>query len=141
MEVAVPTRNPAHIATVKDLAKPGVKVALCQPQVPCGVAARKVFSNADLMVRPVTLEADVKATLTKVRLGEVDAGVVYVTDVRAAGQSVTGIPIAADVNASTAYPIAALTAARNPAGAKAFVQEVLSPEGRRVLAADGFARP
>lgn len=141
MEIAVPKNNPAHVATISDLAKPGVKVALCQPQVPCGAAAQKVLRNAKTTVHPVTLEADVKATLTKVRLGEVDAGIVYVTDVRAAGDSVTGIPIATGINAATAYPIATLPGAPNPKGAEAFVQEVLSASGRQVLAADGFARP
>ena len=141
MEVAVPPANPAAIASVNDLAKPGVKVALCQSQVPCGSVAAKVFANAKVAVTPVSLEADVKAVLTKVQLGEVDAGVVYVTDVQAAGDKVTGIPIASDVNASTSYPIAALTRAPNPAAAAAFVAYVLSPEGQQVLSAGGFAAP
>ena len=83
-------------------------MALCQSQVPCGSVAAKVFANAKLTVTPVSQEADVKAVLTKVQLGEVDAGVVYVTDVKAAGDKVKGIEIAGDVNASTSYPIAAL---------------------------------
>jgi len=141
MEIAVPPTNPAHIASVADLAKPGVKVALCQPQVPCGAAAQKVFTNAKVTVKPVTLEQDVKATLTKVQTNEVDAGVVYVTDVRSAGKAVTGVPIPPDVNASTEYPIAALTKAPNSAGGKAFVDYVLSPAGQGVLTADGFAKP
>ncbi|HLY33832.1 MAG TPA: molybdate ABC transporter substrate-binding protein [Jatrophihabitantaceae bacterium] len=141
MEIAVPPANPAHIASVADLARSGVKVALCQPQVPCGSTAAQVFANARVSVHPVTLEQDVKATLTKVELGEVDAGVVYVTDVRAAGTKVRGVPIAAAVNASTAYPIAALTHTRNSALAQAFVGFVLSAAGRAVLLADGFQAP
>ncbi|MGN6634266.1 MAG: molybdate ABC transporter substrate-binding protein [Oryzihumus sp.] len=141
MEIAVPPDNPAHVAGVKDLARSGVKVALCQAQVPCGATAAKVFDKAGVTVTPVTEEVDVKSVLAKVSLGEVDAGVVYVTDVRAAGSKVKGILIPADVNASTAYPIAALTKAPNPAGARAFTELVLSAAGQQVLAADGFATP
>jgi len=141
MEIAVPPANPAHIASVADLARAGVKVALCQPQVPCGATAATVFANAGVTVHPVTLEQDVKATLTKVELHEVDAGVVYVTDVRSAGAKVTGIVIPASVNASTEYPIAALTASKNTALAQAFVAFVLSLAGRSVLLADGFEAP
>lgn len=141
MEIAVPRSNPANVTGVHDLARSGVKVALCQPQVPCGATAAEVFKNANITVRPVTLEADVKSTLTKVELNEVDAGVVYVTDVLAAGNSVKGIMIPRNVNASTEYPIASLTHAPNEAGAKAFVAYVLSPAGERVLAADGFEKP
>jgi molybdate transport system substrate-binding protein len=141
MEIAVPPSNPAHVSSLDDLAGTGVKVALCQPQVPCGAVAAKVFRNAKLTVKPVTLEQDVKSTLTKVTTGEVDAGVVYVTDVRAAGSAVTGIPIPAAVNASTDYPIAVLRHAPNASAAKAFVAYVLSGTGQKVLADDGFAKP
>ncbi|MEP6648417.1 MAG: molybdate ABC transporter substrate-binding protein [Lapillicoccus sp.] len=139
MEIAVPPANPAAIASVSDLAQPGVKVALCQAQVPCGSVAAKVFSNAKITVTPVSQEADVKSVLTKVQLGEVDAGVVYVTDVKVAGAKVKGIEIASGVNASTSYPIATLTKAPNPDAAAAFVAYVLSPEGQAVLTSGGFA--
>jgi molybdate transport system substrate-binding protein len=141
MEIAVPPANPAAVAGLNDLAKPGVKVALCQSQVPCGSVAAKVFANAKITVTPVSQEADVRAVLTKVQLGEVDAGVVYVTDVKAAGDKVKGIEIAGDVNALTSYPIAALSKAPNPDAAAAFVAYVLSAEGNAVLAASGFAAP
>ena len=141
MEIVVPAANPAGITGVADLAKPGVKVALCQPAVPCGAVAATVFANAKLQVIPVSQEADVKAVLTKVGLGEVDAGVVYVTDVRSAGGGVAGIEIPAELNAATAYPIAALTKAANPAGAKAFTDYVLSSDAATVLTAGGFTRP
>ena len=109
MAIAVPPANPGKVTGLDDLTDPAVKTALCQPAVPCGSTARTVLTNAGLTVTPVTLEPDVKAVLSKVRLGEVDAGVVYVTDVIAAGDEVTGIEIPDDVNASTDYPIAALT--------------------------------
>jgi molybdate transport system substrate-binding protein len=141
MEIAVPPDNPAGIVTVADLAKPGVKVALCAAEVPCGVGARAVFTNAKVAVTPVTEEVDVKATLTKVQLGEVDAGVVYVTDVLAAGDKVKGVAIPAEVNASTSYPISTLTASENKALAQAFVEYVLSPEGALALSNAGFEKP
>ncbi|MCW2539899.1 MAG: molybdenum transporter, periplasmic molybdate-binding protein [Frankiales bacterium] len=141
MEIAVPPSNPGHIATVADLGKSGVKLVLCQPQVPCGSTAATVFKNAKVTVKPVSLEADVKSTLTKVESGDADAGVVYVTDVLAAGRKVKGIEIPADQNASTEYPIAALTKAPNAAGAQAFVDYVLSATGQSVLTAGGFLAP
>lgn len=141
MEIAVPSKNPAGITQLSDLARSGVKVALCQPAVPCGVAAGKVFTNARLNVTPVSLEVDVKAVLTKVTLGEVDAGVVYVTDVRAASGKVKGIKIPNDVNASTQYPIATLTEAPNKAAAEAFTDYVLSVAGAGVLTSTGFTKP
>jgi molybdate transport system substrate-binding protein len=141
MEIATPPDNPADIASVNDLAKSSVKTALCQPQVPCGSVAQQVFTNAKITVKPVTLEPDVKSVLTKVQLGEVDAGIVYVTDVKAADAKVKGVEIADDVNASTDYPIAALTKSGNAAVASAFVELVLSPAGQGVLTAAGFQAP
>jgi molybdate transport system substrate-binding protein len=140
-EVAVPPSNPAKVTSVNDLAKSSVKTALCQPQVPCGVVAAEVFKNAKITVKPVTLQPDVKSVLTQVELGNVDAGVVYVTDVMAAGSKVKGVTIPADVNASTLYPIAALTHSKESSIAQAFVAYVLSPAGEQVLKAAGFEQP
>jgi molybdate transport system substrate-binding protein len=140
-EVAVPPSNPAKVTSVNDLAKSSVKVALCQPQVPCGVVAAQVFKNAGITVKPVTLQPDVKSVLTQVELGNVDAGVVYVTDVKAAGAKVTGVPIPASDNASTTYPIATISNSKNQSIAQAFVAYVLSPPGQAVLSAAGFLEP
>jgi molybdate transport system substrate-binding protein len=141
MEIAVPPKNPASIAKVSDLAKKGVKVALCQAEVPCGATALQVFKNSGVTVTPVTEEVDVKSTLSKVTLGEVDAGVVYVSDVRAAHGSVKGIPIPSDVNASTAYPIAPLSGSSNKPAARAFTAYVLSFDGTAALMEAGFSKP
>jgi len=141
MEIATPPMNPGGIKLLSDLARSGVKVALCQPAVPCGVTAAKVFTKAQLTVTPATLEPDVKAVLTKVELGEVDAGVVYVTDVRAAGAKVNGVVIPDAVNATTAYPIAALSKSANSTLAQAFVNYVLSADGLAALNNAGFATP
>jgi molybdate transport system substrate-binding protein len=141
MEIAVPPDNPAGVRALADLARNGVKVAVCQADVPCGATAAKVFENAQVTVTPVTEEIDVKAVLSKVTLGEVDAGVVYVTDVRTAGDAVKGIEIPDGDNASTTYPIAALTGSANKATAEAFVAYVLSPVGSAELASAGFRVP
>jgi molybdate transport system substrate-binding protein len=141
LQIAVPPANPAAVTGLADLARAGVKVALCQTQAPCGAAAQQVFEKAGITVTPVTLEQDVKSVLTKVQTNEVDAGLVFLTDVRAAGAKVRGIAIPDALNASTEYPIAALTRAANPAAAAAFVDYVLSGAGQDVLRAAGFGKP
>jgi molybdate transport system substrate-binding protein len=141
MEVATPPDNPGNVESVKDLADDSVKVALCQPQVPCGVVAAEVFKNAGIMVKPVTLQPDVKSVLTQVETGNVDAGMVYVTDVQAAGSKVNGVTIPASDNASTLYPIATINSSKHKSIAQAFVSYVLSPAGQQVLKAAGFESP
>jgi molybdate transport system substrate-binding protein len=141
MEVAVPPNNPAKVTSVNDLAKKSVKVALCQPQVPCGVVAAEVFKNAGITVKPVTLQPDVKSVLTQVETNNVDAGMVYVTDVLAAGSKVKGVTIPANDNASTLYPIATISGSTHKSIAQAFVAYVLSPAGQQVLTAAGFEKP
>ena len=141
MEVAVPPANPAGVTSVSNLSNSAVKVALCQPQVPCGTVAAEVFKNAGITVKPITLQPDVKSVLTQVELGNVDAGMVYVTDVKAAGTKVKGVPVPASENASTLYPIATLHAATDKTVANEFVAYVTGPQGQRVLAMDGFEKP
>jgi molybdate transport system substrate-binding protein len=138
LQIAVPTANPAKVTALKDLANPKVKVALCAEQVPCGAAASKALAAAGLTVRPVTLEQDVKATLTKVELGEVDAALVYRTDVIASAGKVQGIAFPEADKAVNDYPIATL--AKAPDLAKQFVDLVLSQQGRDVLTKAGFER-
>jgi molybdate transport system substrate-binding protein len=140
-EVAVPPNNPGKVTTAKDLAKKSVKVALCQPQVPCGVVASDVFKNLGIKVKPVTLQPDVKSVLTQVETGNVDAGMVYVTDVKAAGSKVKGVTIPASDNATTLYPIATISSSKHKSIAQAFVSYVLSPTGQQVLATAGFEKP
>jgi molybdate transport system substrate-binding protein len=141
MEVATPPDNPGNVESVKDLADDSVKVALCQPQVPCGVVAAEVFKNAGITVKPVTLQPDVKSVLTQVETGNVDAGMVYVTDVKAVGSKVNGVTISASDNASTEYPIATINSSKQKSEAQAFMSYVLSPAGQQVLTAAGFEKP
>jgi molybdate transport system substrate-binding protein len=140
-EVAVPPNNPAKVKSVNDLAKKSVKVALCQPQVPCGEVAAEVFKNVGITVKPVTLQPDVKSVLTQVETGNVDAGMVYVTDVMAAGSKVVGVAVPASDNASTLYPIATIKGSKHQSEAQAFMNYVLSPTGQQVLTAAGFQQP
>lgn len=141
MEIATPPGNPGKVRTINDLAKQAVKVALCEIAVPCGATAQKVFDNAKITVTPVTRQPDVKSTLAQVELKEVDAGVVYVTDVRAADAKVTGVAISPDVNASTTYPISVMTHSQNMTLARAWLAYVLSGDGQKVLRQAGFSAP
>lgn len=140
-EIAVAPDAAARITSLTDLAKPGSKVAVCQPQVPCGALAQQVFDKAGVTVKPVTQGLDVKSTLRAVTEGNADAAVVYVTDVRAAGASVRGVEIPAALNASTAYPIATVSGSGNPTLGDAFARYVLTAEAQAVLAKAGFAAP
>lgn len=139
--IAVPAGNPGGVTGLADLADDAKKIALCAEQVPCGAASNKALDAAGVTARPDTLERDVKAVLTKVELGEVDAALVYKTDVRAAGDKVEGIEFPEAAEAVNDYPIVALAEAPNADGAKAFIDYVLSDEGRSVLAEAGFDGP
>ncbi|MFC4060582.1 molybdate ABC transporter substrate-binding protein [Planomonospora corallina] len=141
LQLAVPAGNPAKVTGLADLADARIKVALCAPQVPCGAAAVKTLAAAGVELTPVTLEQDVKATLTKLELGEVDAALVYRTDVRASAGKVEGIDVPEAAEAVNDYPIAVLKDA--PAGdlAGRFADLVRSPQGRAALARAGFEVP
>lgn len=141
LEILVPADNPAKIGSLTDLAKPGVKVDLCATQVPCGKFAEQILTGAKLAVTPVSYEQDVKSVVTKVTSGEVDAGIVYVTDGLAAGSHATTIKIPTALNAIAVYPAAAVKASANLATAKAFVTFVASAAGEKLLKARGFLPP
>ncbi|WP_327035838.1 molybdate ABC transporter substrate-binding protein [Micromonospora ureilytica] len=139
--IAVPRGNPKAVAGLADLTSPGVKVALCASQVPCGAAARTALDAAGVALTPVTLERDVKGALAKVKLGEVDAALVYRTDTRAASADVTGVEFPESARAVNDYPIVALKDAPNPNGARAFVAYVRSAPAQAVLTEAGFQAP
>jgi molybdate transport system substrate-binding protein len=141
LEIAVPKGNPGHVTGLADFAKPDLTLAVCAPQVPCGAAAQKVFAAAHVADKPDTEEQDVKAALTKVQLGEVDAALVYATDVKAAGDKVEGIDFPEAQDAVNSYPICVLKATPNPRAAQAFVDLVRSPTGRQALTDAGFRSP
>ncbi|MCA0178452.1 MAG: molybdate ABC transporter substrate-binding protein [Actinobacteria bacterium] len=139
MTIVVPKDNPAKVDDLSDLADSTVKVAICAAEVPCGVAAHKVFDTAKLSVKPISEEADVSAVLTKVSLGEVDAGIVYVTDASSAKDKVQAVEIPAADNATTDYPIAVVKDSAHHDLAQQFTDFVLAPEAAKVLADAGFA--
>jgi molybdate transport system substrate-binding protein len=107
--------------------------------VPCGKLAAQALANVGVSIAHPSREVDVKAVVTKVRLGEADAGIVYATDVRAAGSGVTGVPIPDAQNVVARYPITVLKGARPGAGA--FVDFILSPSGAAILQRYGFQIP
>jgi molybdate transport system substrate-binding protein len=141
LEIATLPGNPDHIATLKDLTKPGLKVALCAKTVPCGSAAQTALTASSLKLTPVSYEQDVKSALTKVELKEVDAAVVYKTDVNTAGGKVEGVDFPESAKAINNYPIVELKNAPNDAGAQAFIALVKSAEGQKVLSGAGFLNP
>ncbi|GAA2476959.1 molybdate ABC transporter substrate-binding protein [Winogradskya humida] len=139
--IAVPKGNPKGITSLAALAKPEFKVALCAEAVPCGAAAKKALAAGGVTVKPVTLEQDVKSALAKVKLGEVDAALVYRTDAKAATADVDGVEFPESAQAINDYPIVALKDATNPSGASAFVAFVQTPQAQQVLADAGFQKP
>jgi molybdate transport system substrate-binding protein len=139
--IAVPKGDPKGLTSLAALAKPGIKVALCAEQVPCGAAAKKALATANVKITPVTLEQDVKSALSKVTLGEVDAALVYRTDAKASPSDVDGVEFAESAGAINDYPIVALKNAPNSAGAAAFVAYVQSEPAQQVLADAGFQKP
>jgi molybdate transport system substrate-binding protein len=141
LEIAVPAGNPGDVTGLADFANPDLTLAVCAAAVPCGAAAAQVFEAAGIAAAPDTEEEDVRAALTKVQLGEVDAALVYASDVRSAGTDVEGIEFPEAEDAVNEYPIILLTAAPNPDAAQAFIDRVLSDEGQEALEAAGFRAP
>ena len=141
LQIAVPKGNPGRITGLEDFADKSKKIAICAPQVPCGTAAVKVFAAAKITPAPDTLEQDVKATLQKVSSNEVDAALVYRTDVIAARDAVEGLEFSQAQQAVNVYPIAVLKGSVNAAAAQQFVDYVLSADGQAVLRKAGFGKP
>ena len=141
LEIAVPAGNGAGVTGLADFANADLLIGLCAEGVPCGEFGREALANAGVTPSIDTNEPDVRSLLTKVEAGDLDAGIVYVTDVLAAGDAVERIDIPADENVIATYPIAALTGTANAEVADAFVEFVLSDEGQQVLDSYGFDAP
>ncbi len=141
LEIAVPPGNPASIVTLADLTRPGVKLVVCAPQVPCGSATVKVEESSGLDFTPVSEEQNVTDVLNKVIADEADAGLVYVTDVIGAGDEVEGIAFPESSSAVNIYPIATIKDSDETDLAREFADLVLGPVGQKVLADAGFAKP
>ncbi len=140
LEIVVAKGNPKHVEALADLARSGLVVVLCAPAVPCGHYAAQTLQKAGVSVKPASQEADVKSVLSKVALGEADAGLVYVTDVKSAGNAVEGVAIPPALNVVAEYPIVILKDSQNRALARAFVSYILT-DGRQTLARYGFTNP
>ncbi|MEO6492580.1 MAG: molybdate ABC transporter substrate-binding protein [Ilumatobacteraceae bacterium] len=141
LQIIVEPGNPKGITGVADLAKPDILYVTCAPEVPIGKYGAKVLETAGVVATPVSLEENVKGIVTKVTLGEADAGIVYTTDVIAAGDAAEGIDIPSDINVTATYPLVVTAEAPNPTGGQAFVDFVLSEQGQKILASFGFAAP
>lgn len=139
--IAVPAGNPAGVVGLPDLADPGLYVGLCAEEVPCGRLAGRALSSAGVTPAVDTHEPDVRALLTKVAAGELDAGITYATDVAAAGDAVDGVAIPAVSDVRARYLVAVLAGAPEPATARRFVAFVLSEAGQRILHDHGFGAP
>jgi molybdate transport system substrate-binding protein len=140
-EIVVEPGNPQGITGVSDLADPGLVVVQCAPEVPCGAYAERIFDNVGVVVTPASFEENVRAVVTKVALGEADAGIVYRTDVIAARDDVAGVAIPVDLNVVADYPVVVLADAPNPDGGRVFIDFVLGPAGQQILASYGFDSP
>jgi molybdate transport system substrate-binding protein len=141
LAIVVEKGNPRDVKGLEDLAKPDLKVVLAAEEVPAGKYAKQVLDEAGVSVTPVSQEDNVKAVVTKVSLGEADAGIVYATDVSAGGDKVEGVDIPEDQNVVATYPIATVKASKAQDKAQAFMDLVLSAEGQQVLKEYGFLPP
>lgn len=141
LQIVVPAGNPGKVRGVADLSNPDLLVGLCAEGVPCGDFAREALARAGVEPSVDSFEPDVRALLTKVEAGELDAGIVYETDMNSAADGVEGIALAAEFNVLASYPIAVLLAAQDPGASQMFVDFVLSDDGQSVLQSHGFGPP
>ena len=141
LQMVVPKDNPAGIQQFSDLEKPGVKYVVCVDTAPCGKLAVKVLAATGIKAKPASEEVDVKAVLSKVELGEADAGLVYATDAVAGGDLVKPIDIPTSNENLSSYPIAALSEAKKPELAQEWVDLVTGSQGQQALADAGFGKP
>ncbi len=141
LAILVGKGNPEGIFTLADLASPGVTFVLCAAEVPCGKFGQQALDKAGVTAKPRSYEENVKAVVTKVTLGEADAGIVYVTDAKSAGTRAQGVDIPDEYNVMAAYPLAVLKQASHRDVADAFKAFVLSPPGQQIMSRYGFLPP
>ncbi|MFF1957566.1 molybdate ABC transporter substrate-binding protein [Streptomyces sp. NPDC058220] len=139
--IATGEGNPDKIENLKDLADPDLKVVLAAPEVPVGRYSKQVLDAQKINVKPVSEEPNVRAVLSKVELGEADAGIVYETDAERAPDKVDAVEIPDAQNAIAAYPAATLKSSKNADAAAAFVAWLSGPEAQKILQAAGFQQP
>lgn len=136
--IAVPPGNPAGVTDLSSLTTDGLRLVVCAPAVPCGAATESVQEAAGVELTPVSEEQSVTDVLNKVTLGEADAGLVYATDVRQAGEQVVGIAFPEAQQAVNLYPITTVKGAEGAALGADFVELVTGERGQEILAEHGF---
>jgi molybdate transport system substrate-binding protein len=141
LTIIVPAGNPGGVAGVEDLANPDLTVVLCAEEVPCGNYANQILEAAGVDVTPASFEENVRGVVTKVTSGEADAGIVYVTDVTAAGDAAESVEIPEDINVLAEYPIATVAESGNQETGQAFVDFITGADGQAILAEYGFGSP
>ncbi len=141
LTIVVAKGNPKAVRGLADLARADLRVVLCGPEVPAGRYARQALEKAGVVVRSLSDEPSVQAVVNKLRLGEVDAGLVYVTDWASAQEDLDAVAVAGEHNVTAAYPIVSLGAGENRTGAALFVDFVLSSAGQALLQRYGFSSP
>lgn len=139
--IATGEGNPFKVDDLEDLADPKLKVVLAAPEVPAGKYSRQILDAQKITVKPVSQEPNVRAVLSKVELGEADAGLVYKTDADSAADKVDAIEIPDAQNAIAEYPAATLKQSENAEAAAAFVAWLSSPDGQKILQDAGFQKP
>ncbi|MFB7918482.1 molybdate ABC transporter substrate-binding protein [Streptomyces sp. NPDC056061] len=139
--IATGEGNPEKITNLKDLSRSDLKVVLAAPEVPVGRYSKQVLDAQHLTVRPVSQEPNVRAVLSKVELGEADAGIVYRTDAATATGKVDAVDIPDAQNAVASYPAATLRQSAHAEAAKEFVGWLSGPEAQKILRAAGFQQP
>ena len=141
LTIIVPAGNPGGVTGVEDLANPDLTVVLCAEEVPCGNYANQILDAAGLEVTPASFEENVRGVVTKVTSGEADAGIVYVTDVTAAGDAAESVEIPQDINVLAEYPIATVAESGNQQTGQAFIDFITGANGQAILAEYGFGSP
>lgn len=139
IEIAVPRGNPADIRGLEDFGRDDLFVGLCAESVPCGRLALDSLRAAGVEPLPVTYEPNVRSLLTKIEEGELDAGIVYTTDVIAG--DVDGIAISKKFVSTATYPIALIGESPNPSGGADFIAFVFTAVGQEILLSHGFQTP
>jgi molybdate transport system substrate-binding protein len=136
--LVVPADNPGRVSGLADLERADLRIAICEPHVPCGAAAQQLLAQAGVEAAPDTLATDVKEALALVTLGEVDAALVFHTDAVAAGDAVEVVPVTEAEPVVNDYALAVLDRAAHPVAARVVVEAVTAEMGRDVLADAGF---
>ncbi|SEF17557.1 molybdate ABC transporter substrate-binding protein [Jiangella alba] len=141
LALAVPAGNPGGVTGLADLANPDLRIAICEPQVPCGGAAQRLLDAAGVTAAPDTLTTDVKEAASLVALGEADAALIYLTDAAAEGDAVETVDVPESDSVVNDYPVAVLTDAPNPDGAQAVLDAITGEPGQSILGEAGFLSP